>query len=357
MRIAIISNAHSAAGGGAGRIAQIYKELLRARGHEILQWGPIPDFQRLSRMNAFARLRFHLNDLAVDEKIAKEVCIWKPDVIITHNLTGCGMATAEKIRQSGIRWVHVLHDVQLVEPSGQIVEGESLYFLRQIWRSLWSSARLRAFGTPTVIISPSHWLFDFYASWNWFEKAERHIIPNPMPRLEVSTKHELDRVLYVGRLDADKGIDVLLSAWSRLDRPNKKLVCIGSGAWEEKLRQKTDPTIEYLGPQSPTRVLEEMSRAALVIVPSRVWENQPTVILEALSVGCEVIATRVGGIPELVEHVGTLIPAGDAQALLQAMKKVLENPADPMATEEERIELLNQHDPEACVRALEQTLQ
>ena len=137
MRIAVLTNAYPPrASGGAGRIAFLYNELLRSHDHEIRVWGPREEFYGLAKMSPVLRLLFHVRDLGADQKTAQEIEAWKPDVLLTHNLTGCGFGTPSLIASKQIRWVHVLHDVQLIEPSGQIVFGESLAPIRSVFLSI-----------------------------------------------------------------------------------------------------------------------------------------------------------------------------------------------------------------------------
>ena len=67
-----------------------------------------------------------------------------------------------------------------------------------------------------------------------------------------------------------------------------------------------------------------MSKARLVVVPSLCYENAPTVIMEVLSLGTSIVASNIGGIPELIEEgEGALVEPGDPEALHEAIKKEL----------------------------------
>ncbi len=364
MKIAILTNS-IATTGGAGMIAKKYNELLEARGHDVRVWGPDSRFDQLGRMNAISRLAFHLRDLGVRDVTAREILDWKPDALLTHNLTGCGFGTPKKIKRGGIRWVHVLHDVQLIEPSGQIVFGESFGFLRAIWRWKWSLLRHLAMGEPDAVVSPTKWLLEFHRRYGWFRKIKTEIIPNPIPPpcpppcpvegggsgspLLPMNRRGLG-VVYVGRVDRDKGILVLLEAWKLLQsdarRPTHDALCIiGDGTLLHQLKSQNIPGVEFLGAQPNDVVRREMQKAAVVVVPSLVLENQPTVILEALASGCTVVASDVGGARETLDGAGTLVPPGDAEALAKAI---------PMATHDARrtTPVLSHHDPEVCVDRL-----
>ena len=357
MKIAVITNT-VATTGGAGTIAKTYNELLEARGHEVRVWGPRGEFQFLGKMNPVSRLAFHLRDLGSRDVTVRDILAWKPDALLTHNLTGCGFAAPRKIKQKGIQWVHVLHDVQLIEPSGQIVFGELFGFLRALWRWKWSLMRHLAMGEPDAAVSPTKWLLEFHQKFGWFKKTKSQIIPNPVaPTRELPPPPLAKRgseVLFVGRVDRDKGILVLLDAWKKIQsdalRPTPyALHIIGDGTLLESLKSQNIPGVEFRGPQSPDDVRHAMEESAVVVVPSLVLENQPTVILEALAAGCAVVASDVGGVRETLDGAGTVVPPGDVEALAKAVAVATrsELPLPPLAKRG-----IKHHDPDVCVDRL-----
>jgi len=371
MRIAIISNAAFNAPGGAGQIAGIYAELLKSRGHEIRAWGPHTEFLRLGSMSGLARLRFHLNDLQPDDETVKEILDWKPDVLLTHNLTGCGFGTPKRIKDAGIRWVHFLHDVQLIEPSGQIIEGESMRPLRDIWRMYWSSRRHVSMGEPDAVISPTKWLLEFHQRYDWFKTCKAEVISNPLisgschgsrfstgsavadrEKTFAVSPADAGRIIYVGRLDQDKGIDLLLEAWKKLDIPSKHLVIVGDGSWRERIKAMDDPTIELRGILPNADVRKLFTESSVAVVPSRVWENQPTVILEALCAGCRVVAADVGGVRETLGNAGWIVKPDSVDALVEGMR-VAYTSNDDATRQDATQKIVAAHDPDVAADRLE----
>jgi glycogen(starch) synthase len=87
--------------------------------------------------------------------------------------------------------------------------------------------------------------------------------------------------------------------------------------------------VTFLDWVSPDRVLELMNKATLVIVPSRWPEPFGLVALEAAMMGRPVVASAVGGLPEIVEHgvSGLLVPPNDHEALAAAVDKILRDPS------------------------------
>jgi glycosyltransferase involved in cell wall biosynthesis len=137
-------------------------------------------------------------------------------------------------------------------------------------------------------------------------------------------------VLAVGRLAAQKGFAVLLAAAARWqDRVPVPLVAIaGEGPLAGTLRGQARAAgldAAFLGLRADVPAL--LAAADVVAVPSE-WEGQPLVIQEALRAGRPIVASRVGGIPDLTGDDGALlIPPGDAGALAAAVLAVLDDPA------------------------------
>ncbi len=352
MRIAILTNAFPPESrGGAGVIAGMYADLLRSRGHEIRVWGPGPQFVRLGQMGALRRLWFHMCDLGARNETVREIRDWRPDVLLSHNLTGCGFHTPHQIASS-VRWVHMLHDVQIFEPSGRILWDGRSRDLRTVWRSSWSAVRSVSMGTPHAVVSPTAWLLDAHRAFGLFAGASASVIPNPISAGSSPQTSAADGIIYAGRLDPDKGVDLLIDAWPALRDRAKRLTLIGDGSLRTKIAAIGDPTIHLEGALSNAAVRERMRSHRVLVVPSRLLENQPTVILEGLATGCAIVAADVGGVKETLDGAGTIVPPENVDALKAGIRAALEKGSDAEAARR----VLTRHDPEGCVARLEDVL-
>lgn len=179
------------------------------------------------------------------------------------------------------------------------------------------------------------------------EHAE--VIPNPVAPVRPDERWRLDasdgdRVLFVGRFDRHKGGDVVIEAFARVlrERPRARLVFVGPDrgcvmgdgrAWglEELVRARMPGAVEgrfqWLGPQPPA-VIATLRRGARVTVVASRYETFSYTAAEALAMGCPLVATRVGGLPELVVHGtnGLLCRGEDPEDLAE---KILELMAAP----------------------------
>jgi glycosyltransferase involved in cell wall biosynthesis len=164
------------------------------------------------------------------------------------------------------------------------------------------------------------------------------------PRDRVAARAELGRagdarrwILYVGRVEADKGMLELGPAFTRLAAasPDVALMVVGDGkaraAMEETLRPLGDRVV-FAGARPFAEVPVWMGACDLLTLPSH-HEGTPNVLLEALSSGRRVVATRVGGIPDVVHRpeLGALVPVGDVDALAAALGDVATQPYDAAA--------------------------
>ncbi len=156
-------------------------------------------------------------------------------------------------------------------------------------------------------------------------------------RRELGVPEGRSVVFFVGRLEPAKGIDELMTAWDTVAKelPSATLVLAGDGV----LRAKVDAwarahgeAVRVLGAQPLKAIARWHGASDLFTLPS--WrEGTPNAVLEALASGRPVVATRVGGIPDVLRdpEAGALVPAKDAPALAAALIAALRKTWDPVA--------------------------
>jgi glycosyltransferase involved in cell wall biosynthesis len=140
-------------------------------------------------------------------------------------------------------------------------------------------------------------------------------------------------VLFIGNLVPVKGLDVLVDACARLAGDGVWFACylVGQGPQRRRLEQQVgrlglEGRVRLVGPR-PHQTLPDWYRAATLFVLPSHSEGVPTVLLEAAACGTPFVASRVGGIPEIV-HLGSsrLVPPGDAGVLARTLRTCLEGP-------------------------------
>ena len=182
---------------------------------------------------------------------------------------------------------------------------------------------------------PSSFLRELALGWG-LAPERTSVIPNPAPVLPDFEPREALRARFrmtgptlvlAGRLTAQKAVPVALGAVSRV--PAVSLLVVGEGpdraALEHECAERgVSARVRFLGGRSRDEVLR-LFHAADAALLSSAWENFPHTVVEALAAGTPVIATAVGGVPEVVRDGGNglLVPAGDPAALADAIERYL----------------------------------
>jgi glycosyltransferase involved in cell wall biosynthesis len=314
MRVAVLANAFGAPG-GAGRIAELQVRLLEQAGFEVRVWKQEAPWLKWL---APARLFGHLADILPQTNIAKEILAWEPNVLLTHNLTGCGFATPSFIQRQGVRWIHVLHDVQLFEPSGRLADAGKI----TAWQKAWSALRRRGFGKPNLAISPTAWLLEQHERRGFFSESKTQVIPNPAPEPSFAMRAPTEQLLLLLIGDSkEKGRDLAM-----------------------RIAEESTHRLEIVANASQEQVMDAMRQADILLLPSQIVENQPTVLLEAASVGLPVVASDVGGVHETMNGAGIVVPKDDVAGWIEAIE-FLRDPDHYRDQSVRMYELAKAHDP------------
>jgi len=149
------------------------------------------------------------------------------------------------------------------------------------------------------------------------------VVSNPVPLKSLKKvkgfkkKHGLkDFILFVGRLEEDKGLNFLVDAVGDRD-----LVIIGRDAgFRDQIKQK--PNVHLLGGVSNKALMSAYTECSMLVMPSK-YEAFGIAFIEAMAYGKPVIGTRVGPVPSVIGKAGLTVPYGDVPALRRAIKKVL----------------------------------
>ena len=133
-------------------------------------------------------------------------------------------------------------------------------------------------------------------------------------------------LLFVGDMGRGKGEDVLLRAYAAI-QCEIPLVLIGRTT--AAVAKHLPPNVLILQSWPHPAVMSAWRRSAIALTPSNVFDSCPTVTLEAMAMGRPVIASRIGGLPDIVVEgeTGLLVAPGDERALSEAIQLLLDNPA------------------------------
>lgn len=321
--------------GGIGRHVRSLVGGLVGRGHQVVVAGP-SDTESLFSFTAagarFVEAEIGVTPSARDLVVARMLGRWVKgaDVVHAHGFraglvalsagAGKGWPVAG-VRAQGVPLVVTWHNQILAGGlRGQVMHGVEGMVARRASLSLGASADLVTQATRAG------------GSAELGEVAAPAAGPASHDREDVRRSLGLDDeplVLAVGRLHPQKDYPTLVSAMKLLEgrTPRPFLVVAGDGPAERALTQLIDQdnvAARLLGRRDD---VADLLGAADVLALSSVWEARALVVQEAMQVGLPVVATAVGGLPELVGVDGLLVEPGDPSALAQAIAATLDDPA------------------------------
>ncbi|HHT3114579.1 TPA: glycosyltransferase [Klebsiella pneumoniae] len=157
-----------------------------------------------------------------------------------------------------------------------------------------------------------------------FDKSKLILIYNGVPRKRFYDKKTTGNninLLFIGRLDYQKGFDILISAMEKTINGNIKLTVVGDS--DDSNVKKNSDSIKYVGWVAPENIEQYYREADLVVVPSR-WEGFAMVPLEAMSYGLPVISSDATSLPEAIKHrvTGYLFKSESASNLTDVLDKL-----------------------------------
>ncbi|PIX11020.1 hypothetical protein COZ73_03790 [Candidatus Falkowbacteria bacterium CG_4_8_14_3_um_filter_36_11] len=418
MKIVLINNLYEPwARGGAENVVKSIRQELLSQGHEATVIASKPYFAKpknkdkdiyyisgiyfnLAKWPKFIRLFWHGLDMfdvgsymAVRSILKKA----KPDMAFTHNLKGIGFLLPALFKQLKIKHIHALHDIQLIHPSGLLIRGEEKK-IDSLFNKIYIWLNKKLFNSPYAVISPSNWLMDLHSRNGFFKNSKKIILPNPInPRHsepatagEESRGFKIDKpdnrhseraiaseesrrkiiyepnnyfkFLYAGQIEEHKGIIFLIKAFIKLSQSNKnwqcELIIAGDGSEFTKAKKTASGynNIKLLGRVGEVDVFKLMQNSDCLIVPSLCYENSPTVIYEAFQAGLPVLASRLGGIPELIKNEKFLFNPGDEYDLIDKIKWVIENYCELEKEVKENEKIINNFKEEDYIKRLINTV-
>ncbi|WP_161557402.1 glycosyltransferase family 4 protein [Acidisarcina polymorpha] len=291
-------------------------------------------FARKEKRNVLLRQLWHTKDMWNREaarevgRILDEV---KPDVVHVNNLLGFSVAVMKEIKKRKIRLVHTLRDYWMLCPKCTIFRNGTTCEKRCLDCKVMSINRKPASQWADAVVSNSDYVLKQHKKHGYFKNVPSSVVYNIADTNMQITPLERDpedKTLifgFIGRIEAEKGIDVVLEATSKLSNPNWRLRIAGSGldTYVANLKRRfTDPRIEWLGFVTAPAFYSSID----VSLIASVWaEPLPRTLIETFAAGKSAICAQSGGIPEIASlgKVVETYPPRDSQALASLMDRAL----------------------------------
>jgi glycosyltransferase involved in cell wall biosynthesis len=360
-------------GGAEGYMLDL-ADLQRAQGHDVELFGMRHTAdQAPHRFQSLFPAQLDLDPMpggAVDKARSAARMIWstssrrgmaavveqfKPDVVHCHNIYHqLSPSVLSPVRAADVPCVMTLHDYKLACPSYQLLDHGHLCdacVTGGPWRAAHHACKdgsraastllavestlhrsTRAYGAVDIFVCPSRFLAQVMRRAGVY--ADRVRVVNHFADVDGTPVKDRPggNLLFAGRLSHEKGLDVLIRALA-LTRRATILDVAGDGPargrLEEQARTTVPGRVRFHGRLDKPALQQLMQSSIACVVPSRWHENQPMAVLESFGSGVPVVASDLGGLPELVRDgvEGWLVPAEDPIALAAALDRVSADPA------------------------------
>jgi len=267
----------------------------------------------------------------------------KPAIIHTHNLHGFHPLLLQLLKMTKIPIVHTLHDYHFICPrlsllhrNGKICDdkgkGDKTQQAKKICQFYRKTMRRLSYNTFNTVTAPSSFIIEKHKEFGLLRNSFNTSLPlGSTFESEISKPKdypdEVFSFLYIGALSEHKGIGNLLSAIERIEL-DFIISFAGSGELEKEIKfaANKDRRIKFLGFVSGLQKIELFKKTDCLLLPSIWYDNSPVVIYESFSFGIPVIASKIGGIPELVNDGinGYLTIPDDSKSFAIAMTRIME---------------------------------
>ncbi len=373
--------------GGGERYVFSVSKLLEEKGHTVIPFsmqaeennvgtGQCPvrvnkyskyfvDYIDLHKFSIKNIIKFFYNYDAI-RRLKKLIKEEQPDIAHLHNIAHqLTPAIINLLKKNNIKVVQTLHDYKMICPNAKLYNkngncqkclGGKYYncFLNACMHDSRTKSFLgmleayfykninKVYDQVDLFIAPSQFMRDInikfgipknkikvlynFLSDEWLNKfVETH------RGASVHDRGDDKYILYFGRLSKEKGIDTVLEALQNIKSKNIKFLIAGSGPAEKEIRNKISELnlfdqVSLLGFKSDQELSELITNAKAIMMPSLWSENMPYSLLETLVMGKIVIASQVGGMPELItdQYNGYLYKAGDQLELAKKIDKLVD---------------------------------
>lgn len=284
-------------------------------------------------------------------KFKKLIEDFKPDLIHCHNIYHqLSPSILEAASKKNVPIIMHLHDYKLICPNyrlfsknkicleclsqknyrpviknncyNSVLRSTLAYLEMTLHNKIWKIYQ----NNLNLLIAPSRFIQKLFINNGW-SKEKVIFINNPAPDINKKlNKKTGEYFLYFGRLAVEKGIEDLIIA---IKKNNLKLKIAGSGPSEQKLKKLCaseikNGQIKFINQLAGKELIQEILEAKAVIIPSRWLENMPLSLLESLALGKIIIASRIGGLPEIINDRinGFLFKPGNISDLSRILKLV-----------------------------------
>jgi glycosyltransferase involved in cell wall biosynthesis len=368
MKILLVHNYFHIVGGAETYFFNLAK-LLERKGHQVIffsmadsknlpskfshyfvsNFPPLDKLTFIKKIKALSRIFYSFE---AKRKIRQLIKDYRPDIVHIHNIWyEITHSIILEIKRNNIPIIMTLHDYRSICPNHQMLIKKELCsrcikgaYVNAILRrcligslirstcgaliNYFNTFILQSYKYINLFISPSLFLLQKIKESNLGRNIEVTNLPYCIDLANYHPEYENreETIVYFGRLSYEKGLDVLLDAVKNIDITLK---IIGTGPMEDCLRKKIKAesitNVQLMGFLSREQIIQDVSKSLFSVLPSLWYENYPNSIIESFALGKPIVASRIGGIPELIRdrENGLLFSTGDSEDLKSKIESML----------------------------------
>ena len=334
--------------GGEDAVVEDERALLASHGHRVTQFIRHNDeVKHISPARLAARTIWSRSAArALEALVRKE----QADVVHFHNtMPQISPSAYYAARRAGAAVVQTLHNYRLLCPKGTFFRNNTICEQCAGKTVAWPAVRhacyrdSRPASAVLTVMGATHRLLrtydrkvDAYIAASLFTREKMLANGLPGDRLHVKPNFIVEDpgigtgdggyALFLGRLSPEKGLDTLIAAWDRMERP-LPLKIVGSGPMEAEAEALAErhAHVQCLGWVGQPDLGEVIRRASVLVLPSLNYEGFPKVIVEAYAAGLPIVASRLGSMQDAVVEgqTGRLFKPGDGDELAQTVSALM----------------------------------
>lgn len=255
----------------------------------------------------------------------------KPDIVHINGIKGLSSSVISVIKNLGLPHVLTLHDYELISRWAALYRQHAPITNFNFLDRIYINYMKRISSYIDTVISPSKFVMNFHTKLGFFKNSKKIVVPNGVDIInEMNPKTKLSGdFLFIGNIMENKGVHVAIQAFKKLKNKNLKLHIVGKGPYLDNIKKiidKNDP-IKCHGFVNELELEKFKKNCSYAIIPSIWYENFPLVVYEVMSNGLPVLASKIGGLPELVidGHNGFLFEPGNVNSLSKLIDNKSQN--------------------------------
>ncbi|MBS1705761.1 MAG: glycosyltransferase family 4 protein [Armatimonadetes bacterium] len=332
--------------GGEDSVVDAEIEMLRKGGHDVVFWEK--SNEPLSSMSPLEQFKTTISNPQAVAELGDLLRSEKPDVVHFHNtFQWMSPAVVEAAHDQGFPVVQTLHNYRLLCCNG-VLYRDGAVCEQCVSKSLKWPGVLHACYRSSKPASLAVAMMLRHALPIYRDKVHRIIcitefskakhVEGGLTAEKIAVKSNFipdpgvgngsgNYALFIGRFSVEKGIHILLEAWSRVRGHTLKL--IGDGPLESEMKANYGhfPHIEFLGAQPKSEVIRLLQNASLSVLPSVCYEGAiPMTVIESLACGTPCLSANLGGMPELNNDPSLVYADSNSESLSQKSQHLLDHP-------------------------------